>query len=275
MQRAAGAVEVSVKLRGEATVLDRLKQCGPMRGRVVHPDPGHRTGLVLVNTAGGIAGGDALEVGVEAAAGTALTIATQGAERVYRARADDAMALLSTHLTLGAGAALEYLPQETILFDSAALERRLEIDMAPDAAFLGVEALVLGRHAMGEHVASCRFADTILLRRAGRLVFRDRFVLPELLADVAGHAACLGTARGVATILYAAADAGVRLHAVRDLLDDAAGIAGADAFAGASSWNGLLLVRILAPDNVGLRNLIGTVLAALREGRPLPRVWQC
>lgn len=271
MQRATGTVRIALKRRDDATVLDRLRQAGPMRARLVHPDPGHRTGVVLVNTAGGIAGGDALEVAVEAAGGTALTVATQGAERIYRARADDPPARLSTRLALGAGAALEYLPQETILFDGAALERRLEVGMAADAVFLGIETLVLGRRAMGEAVSSCRLADTIVLRRDGRIVLRDRFMLPEALACVASRRACLGGARGIGTVLYAAPDAGARLAGVRALLADV----DADVDAGASCWNGLLLVRILAPDDMRLRALTRGVLALLREGRPLPRVWQC
>ncbi|MHB1304894.1 MAG: urease accessory protein UreD [Acidiphilium sp.] len=265
VQRAVGAVRLAMKRRGDATVVDRLHQSGPLRARIVHAEPGQGAGCVLLNTAGGIAGGDDLSIEIAAAPTTAITVATQGAERVYRARAEDAPARLATRVVLGAAASLEYLPQETILFAGAALNRTLRIEMAADAAFLGVEALVFGRTAMGERLRHCRIVETIALYREDALVFRDRFAPPPDFA-AAVRPAMLGDAGAMATIVHAAEDSASRLDAVRAMLDGDAG---------ASAWNGMLLVRILAADGAMLRAMVRRVLDVLREGRKMPRVWEC
>ena len=121
---------------------------------------------VFLNTAGGLTGGDRFAYAAEARAGARLTATTQAAERVYRAQPGET-ARVSGRVTLGAGARLDWLPQETILFDGGALDRRLEVDMAEDARLLAVEPLVLGRAAMGETVHEARFRDAWRLRRGG------------------------------------------------------------------------------------------------------------
>ena len=266
-QRSRGAVRLSVRTRTNATVIDRLYQSGPLRARIVYPEAAAWTTCVLLNTAGGIAGGDDLSIEAKAGDGTALTLTTQGAERVYRARPEDAPARIATTLRLAAGARVEYLPQETILFDNSALDRQLRIDMAGDAHFLGIEALIFGRTAMGEAVRRARLADTILLRRDGRLVFRDALRLPETVAATMARRTIGGGAAAMATILLVTPDAALRLDAVREALGESD--------AGASAWNGLLLVRVLAQDGAALRAVTMRVLAVLRDRRKLPRNWDC
>ena len=254
-------------MRGDETVLDRLYQSGPLRARLPRREAGSRTSAILLNTAGGVVAGDHLDVAVMAGEGSACTITTQGAERIYRALPVAPPARIGATLTITAGATMEYLPQETIIFDNAAMTRQLTIDMAADASFLGVESLIFGRVAMGEDVHHARISDTITLRRDGALLFRDALRLPERVAEALNRPAIGNGARALATILLAGKDAEQRIDAVRGVLGGVE--------AGASAWNGMLLVRILAANGAALRRVVTAVLAVLRDGRALPRVWCC
>ena len=259
-------LRLSFKRRAEATVLDDLRQDGCLKARFPRADPPAWPGAVLLNTAGGVAGGDWLDTSVEAGPGTAATVAGQAAERIYRAL-PGATAEIVTTLRVAGGAALEWLPQETILFDRCALRRRLAIDLAPDAWFLGVERLVFGRAAMGEEVREAALRDRVTLRRDGRLVLHDTLRLDGPAASLLDRPAIGGGARAAATLLHAAPDASARLPALRAAL--------APFEAGASAFDGLLLARIVAVDGAQLRRAVISGLNILRGGRTLPRVWLC
>lgn len=265
-QRARGVLHVSFRLRGGATVLDGLRQEGCLKARFPQPERGAWAGAVAINTAGGVAAGDVLTSRVCAGPGTAATVAGQAAERFYRALPGATPARLDAELTVAPGAALEWLPQEAILFDGCALDRRLQVDLAEDSWFLGVERLVFGRTARGEEVREARLRDLVRVRRDGRLVLHDAIRLDGPIASVLDAPASSGGARGVATLVHAAPGAAGSLDDLR------AALTGFEA--GASAWDGLLVARIVAPDGARLRAAVVAGLAALRGGRPLPRVWQ-
>ncbi len=266
-QRAQGALRLSFKRRGDATVLDGLRQEGCLKARFPRTEHGAWAGAVMLNSSGGVVGGDALDITISAGPGTRATVASQAAERFYRALPGTPPARVSTALSVAPGAALEWLPQESILFDRCAVRRRLSVDLAGDAWFLGVEQVVFGRTAMGEAVQDAEFRDLIELRRDGRLLLHDAIRLDGPVQAVLDRRAAGGGARAVATLVHAAADAEEKLDALRDAL------AGQEA--GASAWDGLLVARIVAADGACLRAAVVAGLAALRAGRPLPRVWFC
>ena len=164
---------------------------------------------------------------------------------------------------------MEWLPQETILFDRCALDRWLDIELAPDAWFLGVEAIVFGRTAMGEQVGHANFRDTIRIRRDGRLLLHDAVRIQGEVAARLARPAIGGGACAMATLLHVAPDAEAALDGLRDALADAPGEWGA------SAWDGMLVARFLAADGASLRQAVVTGLQALRGERPLPRVWLC
>jgi urease accessory protein len=267
LERAQGVLRVGVRLRDGRSALADLHQAGCLKARF--PRPGGWLEVVTLNSSGGVAGGDSLEATVTVAPGARASIASQAAERFYRTRPEEAPARLQTEIRIGEGAAAEWLPQESILFDGAALDRRLAVTVAPDAWFLGVESLVFGRAAMGERVATLRLADTIRVRRAERLIWHDAVRLgPDAAAALAGPAVT-GGGRAVATLLLLAPDAESRLAALREAWAEA------PAETGASAWEGMLVGRIVAVDGARLRAALIAGLAVLRDGRPLPRVWMC
>lgn len=260
--RAMGAVELSVKPGPRGTCLSTFRHSGSLRA--VFPRTfGGSFEAVTVNTAGGVTGGDAFALSASAAPGTRLTITTQAAERAYRA-APGTTGTIRNRLFLAEDARVNWLPQETILFDGSALDRTLAIEAAPGASVLLAEALVLGRVAMGEHVRDARLSDRIEIRRTGRPLFLDRIAVA---GDAEAHFArawTCGGAGALATVVFLDPAAEGLLPAVRDRLPDTAG---ASLLA-----EGLLVARILAPDSHALRQSLVPVLTLL-AGEDLPRPW--
>jgi urease accessory protein len=215
---------------------------------------------VFLNTAGGLTGGDALRFALTLGPGTQAVGTTQTAERAYasaggRARMDVA-------LTLGDGASLDWLPQETILFDRSALARRTVADLGAGARLLIAETVVLGRAAMGETVARVQFSDWREVRRAGMPVLVEPLRITD--ATLRSGAAGLDGARAVATIALVGPGAEDALARVRAVLPESAA---------ASAWNGRLVVRLTGADLAPVKQAVATVLMELR-GADLPRVWQ-
>lgn len=262
LQRARGRAEVAVRRRDGAIRLERLYQEGAAKARLPK-EPGPVPTAVLINTAGGIAGGDRFDIALSVGPGAALVGTTQAAERVYRSTG--ATARLGLRLSVAAGARLDWLPQETILFDRGRLERRLEVEMAEDAAVTLLETVALGRAAMGETVRTAHYVDQWRIRRGGRLVHAEALRLTGDLAALAGPAGLAG-ARASATLVHVAPGAGDRLDAAR------AALAGAGVAAAASAKGDVLIVRLLAGDHAPLRAALVGFLAAFR-GAPPPRVW--
>jgi urease accessory protein len=268
-QRAAGELHVVFRRRAAQTVLDDLRQVGCLKLRFPRVEPEEWTSAVMLNTSGGIAGGDRLSGTFELREGARATITAQAAERFYRALPGSDAAFVRNQLRVAAGARLEWLPQETILFDRCAVDRRLDVELADDGWFLGVESLVFGRAAMGERVAHAWLRDGVRVRRGGRWLLHDAVRLQGEV-DAALHRAPIGGgARAIATLVHVAPDAESALDDVRAALVDSAGESGV------SAWNGMLVARLLAGDAAALRRAVVAALSVLRAPRPLPRVWLC
>jgi urease accessory protein len=215
---------------------------------------------VIINTAGGIAGGDHFNFDIDVGEGAELTATTAAAEKVYRAI--DVPARIDVRLTVASAGKLIWLPQETILFQEARLRRTVEIDLAAEASLLFVEAVVFGRTAMGEMVTDGELFDRWRVRRSGELIFADAVRLDGAIGATLARTAVAAGRCAVATVLAVLVDA--------DALDRARGLSfGGEA--GISAWNGLMLARLVAPDGAGLRRDLQTLLAAL-HGSP-PRLW--
>jgi urease accessory protein len=259
-QRVAGRAAVSF---APGARLVGLSQSGAAKAMLPRMH-GRAPEVVFLNTAGGLTGGDVLDFAVDLDGGTAVAT-TQTAERAYRSAGG--VARMTTRLRLGAGATLHWLPQEVILFDGAALERGLEVDMAEDATLILLETLVLGRAAMGETVRRLHLRDRRVVRRGGRPVLIEGVRLDDADLTRAGAAGLHG-ARAVASLSLLAVDAEDRLAAIRAVLP-----ADGSVRAAASAWDGRLTVRFAAPEAWPLRRAVARTVAALTR-LPLPRVWQ-
>lgn len=260
--RAMGRIALEVAASGGATRRARVREEGSLRVRCPGP-PAHELEAVIVNTAGGVAGGDRFALAVSVGAGAHLVVTTAAAEKIYRALAPEAT--IDVQLAVGAGGSLAWLPQETILFDRARLRRSIEVDLANDARLVLAEAIVFGRAAMGETVDEGRLFDRWRLRRNGTLIHAEAMRLDGAVAAQLREPAVAGGAIAVATVLVVPSDEATA-SAVRALGDRCRGEVGV------SAWNGFAIVRLCAADGAALRHDLVAVMRALR-GMALPRLW--
>jgi len=243
-------------------MLGGLRQVGSLKCLFPRHD-GAGLEAVLVNTAGGITGGDRFQISAHAGMGSTLTMATQAAERAYAAQ-PGARGRLVTGLEVSADARLNWIPQETILFDGSALERRLTVTLEPGATVLIAEPLIFGRTAMGEELRSAQVSDRIEIRRAGKPLFLDALSLDGDLAAQLDHPHIAGGARAMASLVYVADDAESHLAALRAALPETGGVS--------LIGDDLLALRVLAADGFILRQTLVPVLKRLIGG-DLPKCW--
>ena len=260
--RARGAVTFDVHLLEGVTRRRHLHESGSLRVRFPSPEADGMS-AVFVNTAGGIAGGDRFDIEIAAGAGARLAVTTAAAEKVYRAQGPAAELRIS--LKAAAGAHLGWLPQETILFDRARMSRRIDIDLAEDAALLLCEIVVFGRAAMGERMLQGEFVDRWRLRRGGRLVFAETVRLDGDIGEKLARPAIAKGGVAVGTALIVPGD-----EALVARIREASASFGGEV--GISSWNGFAMARFCAQDAARLRADMMAVLGRA-SGAPLPRLW--
>ena len=232
--------------------------------KVLFPRSQDRLDAILINTAGGITGGDAFHVAARAGDASTLCLTTQAAERVYRAQAGQ-VGRLTTRLSADRDATLLWLPQETILYDGGALRRDLQVELAASARFLMVEAVLFGRKAMGEDVAALRFDDRVVIRREGQPLCHDGI---RLHGDVARHLDRPATgagARAMACVICVSPEAQAHLAVARTCI----GAAGGASLIGSD----LLVMRLLAEDGFSLRKSLLPLLDHLTQNQ-LPSSWR-
>ena len=262
MQRSHGEAAVRLRLDAGSARLVDLRQKGS--AKAILPRVAGVPEVVFLNTSGGLTGGDHLTYSVALGCGVQATATTQTAERAYRSASGTAR--VEVGLEVGAGGWIDWLPQETILFDASALDRHTRIDLGPGAGCLALEAVVLGRHAMGEAVAQLAFHDRREIRREGRIVHLEPLALND--ATLGSGQAVLGGARCFASLVKVAPGAADALSPVRQSL----GLPGVEA--AASAFDGRLVLRMMSADGWPLRQQIARALSVLRRGAVLPRVWQ-
>jgi urease accessory protein len=260
--RARGSIVLAVRASAGMTRRSRLREEGPLRVRCPGPASAELE-AVIVNTAGGVAGGDRFTLGVTVEPEARLIVTTAAAEKVYRTLAPEAR--IDVKLDVAAGGSLAWLPQETILFDRARLKRSIDVDLAEGARLVLAEAIVFGRSGMGEVVHDSFLFDRWRLRRGGRLMHAEALRLDGAVASRLAQPAVAKGGIAVATVLVVPGDEGTAAG-VRALGDRFRGEVGV------SAWNGLAAVRLCAADGEALRHDLVAVLAAVR-GAPLPRLW--
>lgn len=260
--RARGGVrlEVGRTPRGSAALV--VAESGGYRIRSL---PGQACEGILINTGGGMAGGDRMAVEATLRQGTDAILTTQAAEKIYRSEGPDTEIAVS--LVLESGSRLAWLPQEQILFDRARVCRTLDVHMAEDATLTLVESMVFGRLAMGEQVEEGAFRDRWRIRRGGRLAFAEDVRLEGAIAAMLAGPAVAKGARATATVLHVEAGAERRLDDARAMLADAT------SESGATAYEGMLLARFLSADPQVLRADLARFITRFR-GTPMPRSWQ-
>lgn len=249
-------------MHDSGTALQTLRQSGSSRA-LFPRTRGPGFDAVLINTAGGVTGGDRFQTEINAQPDTKLTITTQAAERAYRAATGET-GTICNHVTIGAGARANWLPQETILFQGCAVQRSLRIEMAADAALLMVEPLVFGRKAMGETLTDAHFDDKIEIYRKGQPAYVDMINLRGDISAQLGRPHVGAGAGAMVSLVFVDKDAGASLAIVRDMIGETGGASMID--------DDFLVLRLLAADSYLLRKTLIPILNFLTNDT-LPRCW--
>ena len=257
--------------RGAKSVLAARRHDGPLAlQKPLYPEGEGVCHAIVLHPPGGIAGGDELEIAARVGEGAHALLTTPGAGKWYRSAG--AWARQSLGFEVARCACLEWLPQETIVFDGALAGMRSEVRLEGDARFIGWEILCLGRTGSGERFArgACRLATDVM--REGRLLWHER-------GRIEGGSPLLESAAGLrgepvaGTLLAAAPEIDDRLIAAcREVLP----VAGEGAV---TRLPGLLVARYLGVSSESARNwfialwrVLRPVLAG-REGIE-PRIWR-
>lgn len=261
----------SLRLRfardGAATRLAQRRHEGPLRvQKALYPEGPEVCHAVIVHPPGGVAGGDVLDIGVEAGPQARVLLTSPGAAKWYRANGRPARQAVA--LSAGADSAIEWLPQETILFDGADVSLEHEVELAPGAAYIGTEILCFGRAAAGERFTRGALRQRTRIRQAGRLVWHEQGRLGGAGAGLASPLG-LGGRHVCATLL------GVGRPAPGSLL---ASLRAGDAALGITQLKTVFVARYLCDDSEAARHALTRVWQALRphllgrEAQP-PRIW--
>ena len=262
LQRASGESRVVFAWRDGQTRLADLYQRDPCRVLFPDPEPGEPPQAVLVTTSGGVTDGDSLVMAIEVGPGAEAVAATQAAEKIYRAARSAEHCAMDIAVTVGEGATLDWLPQETIVFQGARLKRRTVADVASGGSLLACEMVVLGRAASGERFTGGLLLDSWSVRRVGGLVWTDTLRVEGETPTGAGF----GEANALATIIGVWDEPQPRFEQARALLESADPVR-----AGVTLVNGIVVARLLGEATV-VRAATTRFLGGFR-GRRLPRVW--
>jgi len=272
LQRADGCCRIVLCGSESGTRIEDIFERSPIR--IMFPRTGYRAveEAVLINTAGGIAGGDQLECSVTALPGASIAVTTQAAEKVYRALYEPAR--VATRLKAQESAKLAWLPQETIVFNWARLHRTTEIELFSGAELLALEWLVLGRAAHGEVVVGGSITDSWRVKKDGRLIWADSFRITDEIFPHLKTRALLSNCIAIATLIYFGPDLEKRL----DFLLEIVPCLGCNC--AATLVSGLVVVRFAAEEpsalKLALRSFLEQFGPELGSGPfRVPKMWSC
>ena len=272
LQRADGCGRFVLRGSENGTFIEDVFECSPIRvmfprvrGRAVEE-------AVIINTGGGVAGGDRLDFSVSALPGASIAVTSQAAEKIYRALNEPAR--VTTRLKAHESARLAWLPQETIVFNSARLHRTTEIELTSGTELLALEWLVLGRAAHGEVVIGGSITDSWHVKRDGRLIWADTFRVSDETFPHLNRKALLSDCNAIATLVYFRPHLDKRLGWLRDILPSLG------CNCGATLVGGLVVARFAAKESSDLRFALRSFLqqfgSEIGSGPfRVPKMWSC
>jgi urease accessory protein len=272
LQRADGCGRIVLSGSKNGTRIEDVFERSPIR--IMFPRTGHRAveEAVLINTAGGIAGGDRLDCSITALPDASIAVTSQAAEKVYRALYEPAC--VATRLKAEKSAKLAWLPQETIVFNWARLHRTTEIELFSGAELLALEWLILGRTAHGEVVVGGNITDSWRVKKDGRLTWADSFRISDGIFPHLNRKALLANCNAIATLIYFGPDLDKRLDFLREIIPSLG------CNCAATLVSGLIVVRFAAKESsdlkLALRSFLQQFGPELGSGPfQVPKMWSC
>lgn len=272
LQRADGYGRIVLTGSANGTRIEDVFERSPIR--MMFPRTGH-CGVeeaVIINTAGGVAGGDRLELSVSALPDASIAVSSQAAEKVYRALNEPAR--IATRLKAHESARLAWLPQETIVFNRARFHRTTEVELFSGAELLALEWLVLGRAARGEIVDGGSITDSWRVKSNDRLIWADTFRIDDETFAHLNRKALLSNCSAFATLIYFGPDLGKRVEFLRDVFPSL------ECNCAVTLVAGLVVTRFAAKQSsdlkLALRSLLQQIEPELGSGPfRIPKMWLC
>jgi urease accessory protein len=272
LQRADGCGRIVLSASETGTRIEDVFERSPIRVMFPRTEHCRVEEAVIINTGGGVAGGDRLECSVAALPGASIAVTSQAAEKVYRALYEPAR--LSTRLKAQQSAKLAWLPQETIVFNWARLHRTTEIELFSGAELLALEWLVLGRAAHGEAVVAGNITDSWRVKSDGRLIWADSFRITDEIYPYLKRKALLSDHNAIATLIYFGPDLDKRLDFLREIIPSLG------CNCAATLVSGIIVVRLAAKESsdlkLALRSFLQRFGPELGSGPfRVPKMWSC
>lgn len=260
--------------RVQGTVLAHCRHEGPLRvQKALYPEGRDLCQAIILHPPSGIVGGDVLQIEAHVGPQAQVQLTTPGAGKTYGSAGPYATQRIE--LTVESGATLEWLPQETIVFDAARIKLSTHVHLTGDSAFLGWDIYCLGRAASGERFDQGHVSMAYRLSRDGQPLWVER-------GQFSGSDPLLGSPVGLATHTVC----GTLMLAYSDIEAQAASLVAqcretapiGDAQFGVTVLPGLLLVRYLGNHSEAVRQWFTTIWSVLRPaylGREAvpPRIW--
>ncbi|AFY90087.1 urease accessory protein UreD [Chroococcidiopsis thermalis] len=184
-----GNLDIVYALRNGKTqpISDRVQ--APLKvQRPFYPE-GDICHTAILHTAGGIVGGDCLSINLQLQPRSQALVTTTAASKIYRSNGLQARQIVE--IQIDEGACLEWLPQETIVFNGANYRQDLRVELAPGASWLGWEITRFGRSARGERFLQGEWRSYTEVWQQGQPLWIDRQWLP-------GEEAILNSPHGLA-----------------------------------------------------------------------------
>ena len=228
--------------------------------------PRRASGLdcIMINTAGGLTGGDKFSNVIECYGNSCLTVTTQGCERVYKSN-DGSNANVENKIVLKNSSRMHWLPQETIVFDQGRIKRELNVSISSEAEALIVEPIIFGRLAMGETELSGYFDDKIEIRVGGKIAFLDKTRLTGNISKILKRPAVAGGCTATAIIIFKSKMVKSFLKNFKDYLNNYSGVS--------LIHNNFLVARLIAPTGYELRQMLVPIITEITD-KNLPKAWR-
>ena len=218
---------------------------------------------VVINTAGGITGGDKFECSIEAAEESSIVVTTQASEKIYKA--SNGSAEVEATFFVRKNSKLLWLPQDTILFSKSDLSRKITIRIEDNSEFLAFDQIVLGRSAMGENIKKSNFNDNWKIYKGDKLIYFDQSGWKE---SVPLHCAGLKGIKSYASFYYVGAKAVAYEQKLKNMKKDNENV-----YFGSSLRNDCLLVRMFGSDAKAIKDRAIDLLLEIWQV-DTPNVWK-
>ena len=264
-----GIVSFSLNSKGNVSVKN-LYQKNPVRILFPIKIKKEINSAIFVVTSGGLLGGDFIELEIQTCSNTKVIIYQQSAEKIYKSKIKPVV--INLLMKVEKNSWLEWLPQETIIFNESKFIRNTHIEVEQGGKLMTGEILVLGRHAMNEIVKKDFINENLEIYYGGKLVWGDSFFINDI-EKIKKHPAGLNGANSLATIIFVSEKANQLLGRIREAIEENKKVK-----IGATVVNNVLIIRFLSLDPLELKNAFGKIWAFFRQlaeglNPSLPRLW--